>query len=203
MSARSSGSAPARSGFTLIELLVVIAIIGVLIALLLPAVQSAREAARRTQCGNHIKQWGLAAHLYHDTFLAFPMTNAQNYQPNMQGFSPQARLLPYLEQANLQNLLDFSQPAFTGPFNALVPNPQFAAAFAKPHSGGPVPQRSGADAECRGRRLGIFRHQLHGELRQRDGHQLRSPLADRRHRVRELRRRGSPTLPTAPRTPSS
>lgn len=121
---------PARRGFTLVELLVVIAIIGILVALLLPAVQSAREAARRTQCGNHLKQWGIALHNYHDSLGAFPMTNAQNYQPNVQGFSPQARLLPYLEQANLQNLLDFSQPAFTGPFNALVPNPQFAAAFA-------------------------------------------------------------------------
>jgi prepilin-type N-terminal cleavage/methylation domain-containing protein len=119
-----------RYGFTLVELLVVIAIIGILVALLLPAVQSARESARRAQCSNQIRQWGLAAHNYHDTFGAFPMTNAQNYLPNTQGFSPQARLLPFLEQANLQNLLDFSQPAFTGPFNALVPNPQFASAFA-------------------------------------------------------------------------
>jgi prepilin-type N-terminal cleavage/methylation domain-containing protein len=125
------GRAPAvRSAFTLVELLVVIAIIGVLVALLLPAVQSAREAARRTQCSNHLRQWGLAMHNYHDTFGAFPMTNAQNYLPNVQGFSPQARLLPFLEQGNLQSLLDFTQPAFTGPFNALVPNPQFAAAFA-------------------------------------------------------------------------
>ncbi|ADB16580.1 protein of unknown function DUF1559 [Pirellula staleyi DSM 6068] len=114
------------------ELLVVIAIIGVLVALLLPAVQAAREAARRTQCSNQLRQWGLAAHNYHDTFGAFPMTNAQNYLPNTQGFSPQARLLPFIEQLNLQNTLDFAQPAFTGPFNALVPNPAFAASFAQP-----------------------------------------------------------------------
>lgn len=119
-------------GFTLVELLVVIAIIGILVALLLPAVQAAREAARRAQCTNQLKQWALAAHNYHDTFLAFPMTNAQNYQPNVQGFSPQARILPFLEQSNLQAKFDFSQPAFTGPFNALIPNPQFAAAFATP-----------------------------------------------------------------------
>jgi prepilin-type N-terminal cleavage/methylation domain-containing protein len=121
-----------RHGFTLVELLVVIAIIGILVALLLPAVQAAREAARRMQCGNNLKQWGLALHNYHDTFRAFPMANAQNYMPNVQGFSPQARLLPFVEQLNLQDQLDFSQPAFTGPWNALIPNPQFAATFATP-----------------------------------------------------------------------
>ena len=122
----------ARPAFTLVELLVVIAIIGILVALLLPAVQAAREAARRAQCGNHLRQWGLAMHNYHDTFGAFPMTNAQNFLPNVQGFSPQARLLPFVEQINLQQTLDFSQPAFTGPWNALVPNPLFADTIATP-----------------------------------------------------------------------
>ena len=65
-----------RAGFTLIELLVVIAIIAVLIALLLPAVQQARESARRTQCNNNIKQLGLAAHNCHDTYGVFPPAGA-------------------------------------------------------------------------------------------------------------------------------
>ena len=111
----------ARDGFTLIELLVVSAIIAILIALLLPAVQQAREAARRTQCKNNLKQLGLALHNYHDSHLVFPpggtyTTIASGTQPA--GWSVQARLLPYVDGGNLFNLINFStgyasQPAIT------------------------------------------------------------------------------------------
>lgn len=99
-----------RTGFTLIELLVVIAIIAILIALLLPAVQQAREAARRTQCKNNVKQLGLALHNYHDTFLTFPpggvasITSGAPYQ----GWGWNTMLLPYMDQAPLYNLFNFS-----------------------------------------------------------------------------------------------
>ena len=94
-----------KSGFTLIELLVVIAIIAILIALLLPAVQQAREAARRTQCKNNLKQYGLALHNYHDTFGRFAI-GGSNWTGNRIGW--QARILPYVEQAALYNAIDFN-----------------------------------------------------------------------------------------------
>jgi prepilin-type N-terminal cleavage/methylation domain-containing protein len=93
-----------RRGFTLIELLVVIAIIAVLIALLLPAVQQAREAARRTQCKNNLKQIGLALHNYHDTYLCFPMGNVVRISGTTlsgDGWTWHARILPQLEQTGL------------------------------------------------------------------------------------------------------
>jgi prepilin-type N-terminal cleavage/methylation domain-containing protein/prepilin-type processing-associated H-X9-DG protein len=100
----------ARRAFTLIELLVVIAIIAVLIALLLPAVQQAREAARRSQCKNNLKQYGLAMHNYHDAFSCFPIGGTwQNWGSNAwPGLGWQARVLPYMDQAPLYNQLNFA-----------------------------------------------------------------------------------------------
>ncbi|MFY9256344.1 MAG: DUF1559 domain-containing protein [Fuerstiella sp.] len=95
-------------GFTLIELLVVIAIIAILIALLLPAVQQAREAARRTQCKNNLKQFGLALHNYHDTFDLFPYGHQQELYAGQtkRRDSWFQRVLPYLEQANRYSLYE-------------------------------------------------------------------------------------------------
>jgi prepilin-type N-terminal cleavage/methylation domain-containing protein/prepilin-type processing-associated H-X9-DG protein len=91
-------------GFTLIEVLVVIAIMGLLIALLLPAVQAAREAARRMQCANNLKQIALAAHNYHATAEVFPPGDLGGWS----GWSIHARLLPFLEQGPLYNALNFA-----------------------------------------------------------------------------------------------
>jgi prepilin-type N-terminal cleavage/methylation domain-containing protein len=100
-----------RSGFTLVELLVVIAIIGVLVALLLPAVQAAREAARRSQCANNLKQIGLALHNYHDVHLVFPPgivdsnpgynTTHQGWADNTNGIAWSMLVLPFMEQGPL------------------------------------------------------------------------------------------------------
>ncbi|MFO1095039.1 MAG: DUF1559 domain-containing protein [Planctomycetaceae bacterium] len=103
-----------RTGFTLIELLVVIAIIAILIALLLPAVQQAREAARRVQCKNNLKQFGLALHNYHDVFGTFPpgMRFRKFDEPVGGAFFS---LLPYIEQANIQTTIDTSLEWFNTP----------------------------------------------------------------------------------------
>jgi len=101
--ARRRLRAPGNSAFTLVELLVVIAIIGVLVALLLPAVQAAREAARRSQCTNNLKQLGIALHNYHDTFLVYPPGQynllATDGKPNRACWYHS--ILPFIEQTAL------------------------------------------------------------------------------------------------------
>lgn len=117
-----------RPAFTLVELLVVIAIIGILVGLLLPAVQSAREAARRMQCQNQIRQLALATHNYESAYQKLPGLGTKTSDT----FSPQAKLLPFFEQANLERLIDFDQPltdpAFSGPAWAAPINPRLEPA---------------------------------------------------------------------------
>jgi prepilin-type N-terminal cleavage/methylation domain-containing protein len=99
---------PRRRGFTLVELLVVIAIIGILVALLLPAVQAAREAARRSQCTNNLKQLSLAVHNYHDTFKSLPPTWIRTNE-----LSWIVLILPFMEQTPLYDQIDKSAGSYT------------------------------------------------------------------------------------------
>jgi prepilin-type N-terminal cleavage/methylation domain-containing protein len=128
-----------RRGFTLIELLVVIAIIAVLIALLLPAVQQAREAARRSQCKNNLKQVGLALHNYHDTFGTLPI-GCRTDSAGQWGQSWWVAVLPYIDQAPLYNLWNHSvvSSGYTGQ-TALIDGKRIAVALC-PSS--PLPERT-------------------------------------------------------------
>ncbi len=133
-----------RYAFTLVELLVVIAIIGILVGLLLPAVQAAREAARRMQCTNNLKQLGLAWHNYHDAHKRFPFGSGGTTPPSgSPGYSAVSLLLPYIEQTPLYNSIDFRLP-LTSATNAparLQVVPAFLCPSDKPN---PQPQSGGA-----------------------------------------------------------
>src|SRR5438552_13910711 len=100
-----------NTGFTLVELLVVIAIIGVLVALLLPAVQSAREASRRTKCQSNLRQWALAMHNFHDVKNNLPYFT--QVTPNRQTWAP--FVMPYLEQGNLVAAYDLNTSWYNAP----------------------------------------------------------------------------------------
>jgi prepilin-type N-terminal cleavage/methylation domain-containing protein len=108
MSLGSSRSS--HRGFTLVELLVVIAIIGILIALLLPAVQAAREAARRMQCTNNLKQWGLGMHMFHNSRNQLPLGSRDNPRETWVRY-----LWGYIEQEHLANRDDLTQPFYLPP----------------------------------------------------------------------------------------
>ncbi len=100
---------PKRLAFTLVELPVVIAIIGILVGLLLPAIQAAREAARRTECANNVKQIGVALHDYHDTFQTLP---SACHRMNGHGPSWRVALLPFVEARAVYDQLEFAGGEF-------------------------------------------------------------------------------------------
>jgi prepilin-type N-terminal cleavage/methylation domain-containing protein len=126
-----------RQGFTLVELLVVIAIIGVLVALLLPAVQQAREAARRMQCGNNLKQYGIGIHTYHDVWKVMPPGGMAPDDPNQNWngnhvwmwtkLSWHAKILPQMEQNQLYDKINIQNLHYT-----LYPGPAEQAGVATP-----------------------------------------------------------------------
>ena len=150
--ARQSCACRSRHGFTLVELLVVIAIIGILIALLLPAVQAAREAARRTQCANHLKQIGLAMHNFHDARGGVPPV----YLTGVGHTTWLVLIMPYLEQTGLYDAYDIERTYYVQPLEVIQHQVSFyycPSRRSPPQwsvtgdGGGGVPHRPGALAD--------------------------------------------------------
>lgn len=127
------------SGFTLVELLVVISIIGIMVSLLLPSVQAAREAARRLQCSNNLKQIGLAMHNYHDVCRVLPFGQGGTGDR----YSAISMLLPYMEQQPLYASIDFRLP-YTDPVNLAARLIELGSLRCPSDSPNPLPQTGGA-----------------------------------------------------------
>ena len=148
-------------GFTLVELLVVIAIIGILVGLLLPAVQAAREAARRMQCSNNLKQFGLALHNYESAHKRLPIGftdyHSANNRPGRDGgWAWGAMILPYIEQGSLHSSIDFSYAAYGTVGSISDPQGNNNRASATVISGFRCPNTSSASVVPSPRTTGLF-----------------------------------------------
>lgn len=165
--ARGRCRVPPR-GFTLVELLVVIAIIGVLVALLLPAVQAAREASRRIKCTNNLKQWTLSIHNHHDVLQRFPYGSTNDSHPNRRKTWVMF-VWPYIEQNNMADLgnptIPFYDPPYTvhGTLNGLCG--QHVAAYLCPSDNGTIDQSVGTYQRTRGNYMVNWGNALYDDTR--------------------------------------
>lgn len=147
---------PRRRAFTIVEILVVIAVIGLLTALLIPAVQVAREAARRNQCSNNLHQLGIALHSYGGNFGAFP--------PGLgsRGFSVHVEILPYLELTNLYNAINVNMSGMAVPFENRTAVSSSVAVFHCPSDDAPVPPGTGRTSYAGNRGVGVQKFGYNG-----------------------------------------